>query len=94
MAAKRRSAYELPFAAIELTAQERRQALLWWQSGHDYHPLLCPVCGAVLVVAEAAPELRCPTAWCSYASIEVPWGVYAAWQRHRAERGSTAATES
>jgi hypothetical protein len=81
MVRKRRSAYELPFESIELTAEERRKALLWWQSGADYHPLLCPVCGATLAVAAETPELHCPTVWCSYASSDIPWGVYVAWRR-------------
>lgn len=83
MAAKRRSAYELPFERVELPAAERRQALLWWQSGSDYHPLTCPICGATLAVAAEAPELCCSTSWCSFNTAEVPWGVYVAWRRFK-----------
>lgn len=82
---RRKSAYEIPFEAVDLTAEERRQALLWWQTGADYHPLLCPICGATLAVDAEALELQCPTAWCSYATREVPWGVYAAWRRYAAK---------
>lgn len=83
--AKRRSAYEIPFERVELTADQRRQALLWWQSGADYHPLLCPICGTPLDVDAAAPQLRCSTSWCSYATDEVPWGVYVAWRSFAAQ---------
>lgn len=82
---QRKSAYELPFEAVDLTAEERRQALLWWQTGADYHPLLCPTCGATLAVEAETPELYCPTAWCNYVTHEVPWGVYVAWSRFVAE---------
>lgn len=80
---KRRSAYDLPFAPATLTPQQQRQALLWWQQGADYHPLTCPVCGATLTVAADAPALHCPTGWCSYATRDIPWAVYAAWQQRQ-----------
>lgn len=81
MTTRRRSAYELPFAHVDLTAAEQHQALAWWQSGADFYPLRCPVCGATLDVADGAPKLRCPTTWCSFATDEVPWGVYVAWRQ-------------
>lgn len=81
MADKRRSAYEIPYERVALTTTEQRQALLWWQTGEDYHPLLCPICNATLTVAPDEPALRCPTHWCNYTTREIPWGLYVAWRR-------------
>lgn len=88
---KRRSAYDLPCEQVTLTPVERRQALRWWQSGADYHPLRCPVCAAILAVAPSEPRLLCSTDWCSYSSGEIPWGVYVAYQQFLA--GSVASGE-
>ena len=78
---EKRSAYEITFAKVNLTVEEQCQALRWWQSGVDYYPLCCPVCGATLTVAAVVPELRCPTSWCHYVNRDIPWGIYAAWRK-------------
>lgn len=82
-ARRRRSAYDLAYAPTALAPQQQRQALLWWQQGTDYHPLRCPVCAARLEVAAEGVALRCPTAWCSYTTSDIPWGVYAAWRQRQ-----------
>lgn len=78
---KKRSAYEIPPARIDLSEEERRKAIEWWQNGEMYHPLLCPVCGKILSLSPRKIALECPTRWCRYSTEEIPWGVFAAWQR-------------
>lgn len=80
---KKRSAYEIPPAQVDLSEEERREALAWWQKGEIYHPLTCPVCGKVLRPCSGAVALECPTPWCAYATREIPWAVFVAWERHR-----------
>lgn len=87
MKAKRKSAYEIPYAQVELTGDDQHRALVWWQAGEDYHPLVCPICGAVLKVAPTEAALTCPTRWCAYVTREIPWGVYVAWRRYVEEKG-------
>ena len=84
---KKRSAYEIPYARVELTGEEKRQAIAWWQTGEDYPPLRCPVCGKSLVLPPRGATLFCPTLWCSYALDEIPWAVFVAFCRFRSGAG-------
>lgn len=76
---RRRSAYEIPVTRVQLSPEEQRRAIAWWQAGEVFHPLCCPVCGLKLRLAAKEVRLECATAWCSYESGEIPWGVYAGW---------------
>jgi hypothetical protein len=75
---KRRSAYELPFAKVALSEEDRRLALAWWQLGEHYHPLACPICGALLSLLAQRVALECPTNWCTFTTDEIPWAVFVA----------------
>lgn len=84
---KRRSAYHIPFGKVVLQEEEKRRAVEWWQSGTEYHPLLCPVCGSRLSLPARGVGLKCPTVWCVYATEEIPWAVFTAYQRHLGRSG-------
>ena len=74
-----KTAYELEPTKAQLSTEQQREAILWWQNHTPYTPLRCPVCRETLKLAQEQIRLECPQTWCHYQTDEIPWGVYTAW---------------